>query len=333
MVRRKSRLAILILASILVFSGCSAGHLKIPKVVSDYLDFLGVKQSGVLKVDKEGVKEFSPLPPDLGNYNSKLTQAVLDVVECDFSFEDRQFAKIRKGDFVSLELKIVKKGERIYQDEVGVVVGLGLFDPLIEAWLVGKSAENRIDWEIDSSSNPALAQYVGQTVQIDVSSVSSVEEMEDTKEHLSQGGYSNFEEYYRTIYEMKCEELSFEHQASERDRFFRFLIEQCEYDISSEDIVAMSLQIVSEYEKQAQQFGMSLSEFYEEFLEIKEEDAFFYRCAEEGNYEIQKILAVGAVAKIYQIEIGNGERIDLGGESIIANYEELEHRVLEFFFS
>lgn len=330
MKRIRLKISVLTVVIVLLFSGCNTSHLDISDAASQYLNLRDVRQSHIVKIDRKGLIEFSPL--DMKNYNSRISQAVFDVIECDFDWENHDFARIQDGDMVSLKLTIVKKGETVYRDDkVWVAVGYGLFDPLIEAELPGKIGGSIIDWEIESSSNIALSQYIGDTMQIEVMSVGRLKEMEDTKEHLSKDGYSNFAEYYRSIYEMKNEELAFEHQASERDRFFRFLIEHCEYDISSEDIVTISLQIVSEYEKQALQFGMSLSEFYREFFGIKEEESFFLQCAEEGEYEIKKILAVGAIAKIYEIEIKNKKESDAENISIISTYEELEQQVLEIF--
>ncbi len=286
--------------------GCSADPIEISEIVSDYLALCDIENSSLISIDYKGINEYTVGTNDVKF--SEISKRIDEVLGYYFKRQPCGDHKIANGDAVSLKIKIVDTAEnQVYGDDNAVViVGSGHFDSYIEKRLVGMNVGEALTVPVDALSNDCYKTVKEAVLSAEIVSIYQYTEEEDTADFLAQQNFSSFSDFYDYLFEIKQAELTYENFVKEKDAFFKAAFDKCTFSISKEDLKNCSLQTVIKHKEAAKSLDMPLDAYYNDILNITDEDAFFVMCTKSASYEIKKYLVIGALA--------SGEKICVSDE-------------------
>ena len=150
--------------------------------------------------------------------------------------------------------------------------------------------------------NTIFTVFSDASVVVKIKKVEVYEEKEETSKFLQEQGFSSFRDFYKYLYEMKVNELEYEYYAEQSILFYKTVMRNSKFNIVKEELENYSLQIVQDYEYEAQSFNMTLENYYDAVLQ-KNKTEFFIFCSEEAEFEIKKMLAIEELSKQFSIYV------------------------------
>ena len=107
------------------------------------------------------------------------------------------------------------------------------------------------------------------------------------------------------------------------------IVDKTKYSIDKNQVVDYSKKIVENYEYIAYMYGLTLEEYYTEELGISKSE-FFEKCYQEGVYDTEYFLVIGAIACKEKIEISSDEYRQYINDNGLSNLSSKEQNRVIF---
>lgn len=319
--------------------GCSKDTLEIVEPVQDFLEMQEIYSSKITHIDYKNIEKLNIPLEDVDV--SLICNRVDETLEVDYSFVEIKDAIVQKGNTVCIDYKIINENQKeVYSDtNVKVVIGTGCFDNIIENALLNHKAGDTVSLSNSIITNTLIATYKNVTVKITIKGIYKYTQT-GSETLLEKHGFISFEDYYIYLYNIASDELKNENIIKQKYEFFNQTIKNCNFMIDDNELTSFSLKTVLSHEEQAALFGLTLEEYYTNILGITENE-FFKKITIDSEYEIKKMLVVGALAQHYNIivndeifeEFCRSNKLNLKNDKNMteAYYCCLEEQVISYF--
>lgn len=222
-----------------------------------------------------------------------------------------------------------------------LMVGKGNYDQQFEDVLIGKTVGVPFSEKLISPTGEEME------FNIIIESINYFDTVPLTDEFVRQEmGVSSIEEYYGACKIFILEEKVQVEKEELKESLFREIIDSCEFSLDTEEIARFSLQYVETEERIAEIYGLGLQEYIDTILQ-EDRSEFFQQCYENGEFEIQKYMLIGAIFDDLQYSIADGEveamceqlEYDYGNireheyQYALVEFAIMEQKVLSYFES
>lgn len=287
---------------ILTLSGCTTKPLPIDPITTEFLNTKQIENSTIQSIDFEAVDHmhFQAAPIPFSSISARIQEVLLS----HYTFF-KKADPIAIGDAVTVDFTIQDGQDHIvYAEQNAIIfVGIGLFDQKLEAALLDHATDGSIVVQLGPEFDNQFSTYSSDHhLQMKIRSVEHYTALPDTQQTLEDQNIHTFEEFYRSLYDMKAAELSYESNAEQQNSFLQAAIHQSQFFISVHDQKQYAVQVLREWEQAASSFGISLEEYHAAFLQQAQGSVYDF-ATQTAEYEIQKYLLIGALAQHKQIQI------------------------------
>lgn len=210
------------------------------------------------------------------------------------------------GDVVYINY-LMYQGENLINqiENDNLVVGSGNYDEKIEDALIGKEIGVPFRIMVDVQ-NIGLCE-----LDITVKSINRFVTYELTDAFVKEKfNVDTVEEYYRDCEKVIKEGKLEEEKRKKEKELFLSIIQSCEFTLDKNEVAEYSLKYVEEYQKLAEVYGLELEEYIEKILN-RDVEQFYQECYELGEYEIKKILLIGAIYADLELKITEKQYRDM----------------------
>lgn len=270
--------------------------------LSEYKKIHGILESSFVYMDYDKIKAFKSEEKCIDN--AMISDRIDRILRYNYDLVENQDSIIYDGNAVTVDCVIEDLSrQEIYTDDgIIVLVGAGFFDSSIESEIIGRKVGDTITIDAKRLENKFFSNSPGERVIVKIRKVGTYEDKEKKSNFLKEQGFSSFNDFYKYLYEMKVCELEYEYYSEQSACFFKMMVDNSRFDIVKEELENYSLQIIQDYEYEAQSFNMTLENYYEAVLQ-KGKSEFFIFCTEEAEFEIKKLLAIEELSKHFSIYV------------------------------
>ena len=182
-----------------------------------------------------------------------------------------------------------------------LMVGKGTYDQQFEDVLIGKTVGVPFSEKIMSPTGEKME------FNIIIESINYFDTVQLTDEFVREEmGVSSVKEYYEACEAFILEEKIQVEKEKLKISLFREMIDRSKFSLDTEEIAKFSLQYVETESQIAYIYGLELQEYIETILK-EDRSEFFQQCYENGEFEIQKYMLIGAIFDDLQYSIADGE--------------------------
>lgn len=323
----KKTLSILIIF-VLLLSGCTKRNIEVGNVALSYLNSLNVNKSKLIDIDYDEISKYEPLTinADLAYVSSSIDE----VLEPFYEFQKSDNA-VAEGDIVLWNCEIHNSSNALIHAEkdAKVLVGSSNFERLEQ-----KMISKNIGDEFVISPDKSLCDFWGIadscSVKVSVAGILKYVEKAETGDFLDEQGFASFVDFYNYLFNMKVAEHEYEQDSKIVDEFLDFVVGKSRFYISEDDLKNYTQQIVKENIDTATSFGITIDEYYTNFLSL-DEDGFYLMCAETAEKEIQNALVIGALSQHNNIQVEKSAFDDYCSRNNVDTDDLISRAIVEYY--
>ena len=290
----------IIIALVILLSGCSKRNIEVGNVVLSYLNSLNVKKSKLIDIDYEAISKYESLTinADLAYVSSSIDE----VLEPFYEFQTSD-STVAKGDIVLWSCEIYNPSNALIHTEkdAKVLVGSSNFE-----YLEQKMISKNIGDELILSPEKSLCDFFGIedscSMKVSITGILKYIEKDETDIFLDKQGFTSLVDFYNYLFAMKVSEYEYEQNSKIADEFLDFSVEKSSFYISEDDLKNYTQQVVKDNMDAATSLGITIEEYYTRLLSL-DEDGFYLMCAETAEKEIQNALVIGALSQYNNIQV------------------------------
>lgn len=273
--------------------------LDVNQDVSEYLKTEGISDYQIAKIDdykKIKCKKIKKAITD--EDRQQYIENDLESHEVTKVVKDRNI--VNKGDVVTVSYTIMNDDEvKEEVQEESFMVGKGFFNIQIEEGLIGKEKGEKIIIDISDNND------VKKTAIVVVKTIKTVTGYELNREYVEKFyGFTNLDEYYKMVDEILTIKNENEKFEEEKQEILKKVSKCFDITLNEEEVAKFSVGIVEEYKQIAYMNGMDINQYYQEVLELSEEE-FMQKCYDEGEERIKEYIAIGVIANKEKITSHN----------------------------
>jgi len=240
---------------------------------------------------------------------SYITEMVDEVICTYYQISDSNKKIVESGDMICISYRLLdaddtllveNKNVKIYVSEKGLLKNT-------KDYLAGKTIGSIIRRENKSDPDDLLFEDNAQTIEIVIENIIEYKPYKETGEWLIANDFSDFSSFYSYLLEKKIDEFQFEQKNRNETEFLLYAAECGDYIIDKESVVQYAVTIAKEYENIALSFNMDLDGFCRDILGINSEKDFYIKCTKDAYTEIKGWLAIGAIAKRFEVELNDDD--------------------------
>lgn len=236
---------------------------------------------------------------------------------------------VQKNDVVIVSYMVSLDGKVINEvSQETLIVGKGSYDQQFENVLLGKKVGTPFTEKLISPEGEKMM------FNIIVESINYFKTYDLTDEFVKEKmGMNSIEEYYEECKNLLISEKIDVEKESLKTTLFQELIDKSSFLLGEKEVVQFALRYVESEEQLAYVHGLNLEEYIQTVLNENKDD-FFHRCYEQGKYEIEKIILVGAIFSDLQYIITDEDMLEmcdnLGYEYSVVAEDEYACALVEF---
>ena len=303
---KKSCIMLFGLLFVICCYGCERTDLVLPKNIEVILKYNGIESADVihladytkysLNYDLIDMEETEVADSEVAEYVNMQMEAYAKLREIT------KRSVVQKGDVAIVSYLSSLDGNIVNEVSSDILmVGKGNYDQQFENVLIGKTVGVPFSEKLISPTGEEME------FSILVESINYYDTVQLTDEFVRQEmGVSSVEEYYEACKTFIFEEKIQVEKEKLKESLFREIIDSCEISLDTEEIARFSLQYVETEERIAYIYGLSLQEYIDTILQ-EDRSEFFQQCYENGEFEIQKYMLIGAIFYDLQYSIADGE--------------------------
>lgn len=257
---------------------------------------------------------------------------------------------VEHGDIAVIDYTLSYEENEIksVKDEI-INIGSGHYDFQFENLLVGKKiGENfQFDWLVpnDKRIYGTFQELANKYIHVNgfIQYAYYIKPCEFSDDFIQQEfGFSNVAAYYKHIKDILESEAKIMSMTEEKASLINHIMKESTFILDEEAVVANAVKIYYEYRSSASAFGMKLSEYTYEVMNMTE-DELYLQCYTESEDQIKLYLIVGAIAQnaglvVTEAEIADfldskGYNSEIGDEDICyITYNLLQEKVLDYIY-
>lgn len=287
-----------LLCLVLLFSGCGQQSINVNKYAVTYLSSCNVTKSKITYLDYEEIQKLhiTYSPPTIKFLENRIDEILESFY--DIKISDKKI--VEKYDVVVFNIKTSYNQNVTKEENVHLLIGNGYMGKNIENKMLGAKVGNIFTTK--NESNIFNNYNKDAQIEIEILGILEYKQLPETENHLFENNFKSFSDYYNYLFEIKLNEYEYEEKIQSNHLFFEEIIKNCEFEIAEEDLQNYTMKIVEEYDQVAQSFNLTIEEYFEDVLELTEEE-FFLSCTDDAEYEIKRCLIVGALAEYFDLDI------------------------------
>ena len=290
----------IIIALVLLLSGCSKRNIEVGNVVLSYLNSLNVKKSKLIDIDYEAISKYESLTinADLAYVSSSIDE----VLEPFYEFQNSD-TTVAKGDIVLWSCEIYNSSNALIHTEkdAKVLVGSSNFECL-EQKMISKNIGDELILSPEKSLCDFFSIEDSCSMKVSITGILKYIEKDETDIFLDKQGFTSLIDFYNYLFAMKVSEYEYEQNSKIADEFLDFSVEKSSFYISEDDLKNYTQQVVKDNMDAATSLGITIEEYYTRLLSL-DEDGFYLMCAETAEKEIQNALVIGALSQYNNIQV------------------------------
>ncbi len=329
-------IVILLLCLCVLLSACYSQVKAIHSIASEYLSDLEVSGCSISACDFSATLKIQPQiqPVELSNIISFIID---DFFSLYYHLEEKlAIDPITENDLVQITILIKNQEETLYQNDNFFICAAesGGILPEMQQELIGQSAGESGICIIPETEEWLPTGYAGKQVSYIIrKALVCTVRSEIYTLSLNSQGISSPSELYAHLFRQHMEDLSQEKRFQAREAFISAALENCRFEYNSEEVEGYAEKLIQAYDEEAEQMGMTLSEYWEFVREYSplpdiKEDPFLNAIA-EAKREIGTILWVGAMASYLHLDLTEDELLAVSTD---AEYSQEQQSLLRYQF-
>ena len=290
----------IIIALVLLLSGCSKRNIEVGNVVLSYLNSLNVKKSKLIDIDYEAISKYESLT--IIAYLAYVSSSIDEVLEPFYEFQNSD-TTVAKGDIVLWSCEIYNSSNALIHTEkdAKVLVGSSNFECL-EQKMISKNIGDELILSPEKSLCDFFSIEDSCSMKVSITGILKYIEKDETDIFLDKQGFTSLVDFYNYLFAMKVSEYEYEQNSKIADEFLDFSVEKSSFYISEDDLKNYTQQVVKDNMDAATSLGITIEEYYTRLLSL-DEDGFYLMCAETAEKEIQNALVIGALSQYNNIQV------------------------------